>query len=151
MKVAVIGSAGQLGTDLVEALRRADHKVVPLTHAQVEGTDAASVASALQAHRPQVVINCAAFHRVDDCESRPEEAFRVNALGALHVARACAEQDTACVFISSDYVFSGAKRVPYTEDDAPSPLGVYGVSKVAGEWLVRNARPTHFVGRSSGV
>jgi dTDP-4-dehydrorhamnose reductase len=83
------------------------------------------------------VINCAAFVRVDDCEVQAREAFEVNALGALNVARACAAIDATCVYISTDYVFDGAKSEPYVESDATCPINVYGASKVAGEHLVR--------------
>jgi dTDP-4-dehydrorhamnose reductase len=87
--------------------------------------------------RPQVVVNCAAFVRVDECEDQPQQAFDVNAIGALHVARTCAKLDAVCVYISTDYVFDGSKDAAYTESDPTYPINVYGVSKLAGELLVR--------------
>ena len=139
-RIAVLGSTGQLGTDLVEALRVSKiFEVVPLDHAAVECRDRDSVRAAFDRLRPQVVINCAAFVRVDDCEDQPEKAFEVNSLGAFHVARNCAEVDALCVHISTDYVFDGLKGSAYTESDAPWPINVYGVSKLAGEQLVRQA------------
>lgn len=151
MKVAVIGAAGQLGTDLVKAVRGAGHAVIPLVHTQVDVTDPAGVGEILIQARPEAVINCAAFHRVDDCEDRPDEAFRVNALGALLVARACAELDAECVYISTDYVFDGEKGEAYTEDDVPNPINVYGVSKLAGEHLVRQTAHRWLIARVASL
>lgn len=142
MNVAVVGANGQLGTDLVRAFGSAeDYSVYPLTHDEIEVTDAETVRATLGRVRPHVVVNCAAFHRVDECEERPEDAMRVNALGALNVARACASLDALCVHVSTDYVFGGEGRGPHTEDDPPSPINVYGVSKLAGEHLVAQTCP----------
>jgi dTDP-4-dehydrorhamnose reductase len=139
-RIAVLGSTGQLGTDLVEALQTSKlFEVLPLDHAAVECTDLDSVRTIFNKLRPQVVVNCAAFVRVDECEDRPQKAFEVNALGGFHVARSCAEIDALCVYISTDYVFDGSKSSAYTESDTPSPINVYGVSKLAGEQLVRQA------------
>jgi dTDP-4-dehydrorhamnose reductase len=151
--MAVVGSAGQMGSDLVRALREAlgDGQVLPLGHRDVEVTDAASVRRALAPARPDVVFNCAAWVRVDDAEDQPGQALRVNALGALNVARVCAELGALCVYISTDYVFDGTKGAPYAEDDPPRPLNVYGASKLAGEHLVRAACPRHLVVRTSGL
>lgn len=150
-RVAVLGGTGQLGTDLVRVLREDAGEVVPLGHGRVECADPDSVRGALSAVRPDVVINCAAFVRVDECEDRPAEAFGTNALGALHVARTCLALGAVCVHISTDYVFNGLKGEPYTEDDLPDPLNVYGTSKLAGEYFVRNVCPRHFVVRTSGL
>lgn len=138
MRVAVIGSAGQLGTDLVDLLRRdGKYEVSGFTHREIECGDPLSIERALKTARPEVVVNCAAFVRVDDAEARPEDALRVNGVGALNVARACAELDALCVHISTDYVFDGTKGAPYSETDAPHPINVYGVSKLAGEYFVQ--------------
>lgn len=140
MRITIIGAAGQLGTALMRAFGSAPGcEVVGLTHAEIEVTDAVVVAGALAPLRPDVVINCAAFHRVDDCEARPGDAFWINTLGALHVARACADLGACAVYISTDYIFDGAKGEAYTEEDPPNPLNVYGASKLAGEVLTRQA------------
>ncbi|MDQ7839624.1 MAG: dTDP-4-dehydrorhamnose reductase [bacterium] len=140
MRIAIIGAAGQLGTALMRTFGSAPGcEVAGLTHSEMEVADAGVVARALAPLRPDVVINCAAFHRVDDCEDRPEEAFRVNTLGALHVARACANLGASAVYISTDYVFDGAKGGAYTEEDPPTPPNIYGASKLAGEVLTRQA------------
>ncbi len=140
MRVAVVGSSGQLGTDLVEALMGADgFALFPLDHSRIECTDPRSVRHALAEARPDAVVNCTGFVSVDECEGTPERAFSVNAGGALHIARACAELNAKCVYISTDYVFDGRKTEPYTENDVPNPINVYGASKLAGEYLVRQA------------
>ena len=137
-RVVVMGSAGQLGTEVVKVLSRAGtYTVFPLSHAEVECIDPKSVRLALEAVQPDVVVNCVGYVRVDDCEERPEEAFCVNAYGSLYVARACAGLNAMCVYISTDYVFDGDKGEPYTEEDPPAPINVYGASKLAGEHLVR--------------
>ena len=118
-RVAVIGRMGQLGTDLANVLVEAgSYEVFGLSHQEIECTDPASVEKTLKTVRPDVVVNCAAFVRVDDSEDRADETFRVNSLGALNVARACAEIDALCVYISTDYVFDGEKGSPYMESDA---------------------------------
>jgi dTDP-4-dehydrorhamnose reductase len=138
MRIAVIGSAGQLGTDLVDILRRAeDYEVFGFGHQEIECSNPVSIEKALERVHPEIVVNCAAFVRVDDAENRPEEAFRVNSVGALNVARACARLDALCVYVSTDFVFDGTKGAPYTETDTPHPINVYGVSKLAGEYLVQ--------------
>ena len=151
MRAAVIGSKGQLGSDLVNAFSAAGHEVVQLTHAQIDVTNPCSVEGTLRDALPNVVVNCAAFVRVDECEDRPEEAFRVNALGARYVAETCAALDAACVYISTDYVFGGEKQKPYLEEDLPNPLSVYGASKAAGEQLVRISLEKHYIVRCSGL
>jgi dTDP-4-dehydrorhamnose reductase len=152
MKVAVVGANGQLGAQLIRVLSETPGaEPIPFTHAQIEVTDARGVRAALLPTRADAVVNCAAFHRVDDCEERPEVAFATNALGALHVARACAELGALCVFISSDYVFDGERGRPYVEEDVPAPLNVYGTSKAAGERLVAQACPRWLVARVAGL
>jgi dTDP-4-dehydrorhamnose reductase len=151
-RVVIIGSTGQLGTELSRALREAGNDtIIPLSHAQVECVDPASVRTLLAAAHPEVVVNCAAFIRVDDCEDDPRHALEVNALGALHVARASAEMHALCVYISTDYVFGGEQADPYTEDDAPCPINVYGLTKLAGEYLVRQACPHWLIVRLASL
>jgi dTDP-4-dehydrorhamnose reductase len=151
-RVAVIGSRGQLGSEIVAALRAAGaFAVIPLTRDDIEVTDASSVRHAFAAAAPEIVINCAAFVHVDDCEDHPDVAFRVNALGALHVARACAAHDALCAYISTDYVFDGKKGGPYTESDEPRPINVYGTSKLAGEYLVRQVCARWLIIRTAGL
>jgi dTDP-4-dehydrorhamnose reductase len=108
--------------------------------------------------KPDVIINTAAYVRVDDAEVEVEKAFQVNAIGALNIAKACNEINAVNVYISTDYVFDGAKGAPYEEEDIPNPINLYGLSKYAGEILTRNlslkkkALPKkYFVIRSSSL
>lgn len=149
MRIMVIGSTGQLGSALVESL--ADHEVIPLRHAEIEVTDPGSVRQVCERYRPHIVINTAAFHRVDDCEAEVEKSFAVNAFAARGLALACREAGAALVHFSTDYVFGGDKRTPLTEEDLPRPLNVYGASKLAGEHLIAAVLPEHFIIRSCGL
>ncbi len=134
MRVLVIGGNGQLGTDLRAVW---GPNCVGVDWPEFDVTRAAQVDAVLAEHRPGVVINCAARTNVDECEDEPETAFAVNALGALHVARAAGAAGALLVYVSTDYVFGAdaQRRAPYTEDDRPGPLNVYGASKLAGEHL----------------
>ena len=149
MKVVVMGSTGQLGSELLRALQ--GQEATGLSHAQCDVTDAAAVARTIVELRPDVVINTAAFHKVEACEDDPTRAFAVNAEGAHHVARACLAVDALPVYISTDYVFSGDKGAPYAEEDVPAPVNVYGISKAAGEMAVRATTTRHLIVRSSSM
>lgn len=149
MRVAVIGAKGQLGTDLVEVLQR-EFEVFPLTHQDVEVADFKSL-EVLKKIRPDVVINTAAYVRVDDAEIHADKAFQVNAVGALNVARVAEEIGAIDVYISTDYVFDGLKREPYVEVDLPNPINVYGASKYAGEVMTRNYSSKHYIIRVASL
>jgi dTDP-4-dehydrorhamnose reductase len=113
--------------------------------------DADDVRSIVSRHRPQFVINSAAYIRVDDCEDHPLDAFAVNAIGAYNIARACAEYESHCVYISTDYVFDGSKTTPYVEWDMTCPINVYGASKLAGEHLVRQISKRWLIVRTASL
>jgi dTDP-4-dehydrorhamnose reductase len=149
VRAAIIGSTGQLGSDIMRAWP-AD-ETIGLTHSELDVTDRDQVFETLKKHAPTLVVNTAAFHNVDACESEVERAFRVNAVGAMNVADACRELDSAVMFISSDYVFAGDLGRPYVESDPTAPLSVYGTAKAAGEQLVRSRAAKHFVVRTSGL
>ena len=152
MKVVVIGASGQLGSDLCKEISSVE--LVPLTHLEVEITDMDSVKQSFAKHRPDVAINTAAFHRVDDCEVEPDKAFLINAMGARNVAVMAEEVGAKVVHISTDYVFGGdsePRTTPYTEFDAPVPPNIYGKSKLAGEELVRHLCSKHFIIRTSAL
>lgn len=150
MKVAVIGASGQLGFDLVRAFTT-EHETYPLTHADIDITDFKLSAKILKNIQPETVINCAAYVRVDEAEEYADKAFAVNALGARNMAQICKDMDSILVQISTDYVFDGRKTTPYTEEDIPNPLNVYGNSKLAGEYFVRNMLEKHYIIRSSSL
>lgn len=107
MKVIVIGAAGQLGTDLCRVLQAQADDVVPLTHPELDVTDAERVEKSIASIGPTVVINTAAFHKVDLCEVDPARSFAVNALGPWNLARACQRNGAVLVHFSTDYVFGG--------------------------------------------
>jgi dTDP-4-dehydrorhamnose reductase len=150
MKVLLVGAAGQLGTDLADALtNRVD--LLPLTHAQIDITDRERVDQALAAHTPDLVINTAAYNRVDDCEDQLDFALHVNTVGPYVLARACRSSGAALLHVSTDYVFSGESDRPWRETDTPQPVNAYGLSKLAGELAVRAACPDSYVVRVSGL
>ena len=148
-RIAIIGGSGQLGSALSEAF--ADRVVTSPSHAKLALEDAAAIGRLLEESRPDVLINCAAFHRVDACEVELENAFATNAIAVGGVAEACAARGVAFATISTDYVFGGTLGRAYGEDDAVSPRTVYGVSKAAGEFLTRRHGPRHYIVRTSGL
>jgi dTDP-4-dehydrorhamnose reductase len=162
-RLLIIGATGQLGTDLVRAAAAAGVDHVGAGHEDIDVTEADSVAAGMARYRPTIVINTAALHRVDACEDDPHQAYRVNTVGALLVARAAAQVAARTVHISTDYVFSGDKPPPpaadgrltpetaWVEDDPVRPLNVYGASKAAGEQAVRLADRRHLIVRVSSL
>jgi len=149
MKIALLGANGQLGHDLQHALL--EHDVVPLTRNEADVTDFGRTRRVLTDLSPNVILNTTAYHRVDDCESRPELAFQTNALAVLNLIRIANDLDAVLLHISTDYVFDGNTSDPYTESSQPSPLGVYATSKLSGEFLVRAAAKKHFLIRTCGL
>jgi dTDP-4-dehydrorhamnose reductase len=149
VKLLVTGAGGMLGQDVVSACRRQAAEVVGLTRAQLDITDGPAVDKAMGTHRPDVVVNCAAWTDVDGAEDHEREATRVNSEGAGLVAVAAAEVGAAILHPSSDYVFDGKKRSPYVESDPTDPLSAYGRSKLGGETSVAAVNRRHFVVRSS--
>ncbi len=129
MRVFVAGAGGQLGRALVARL--GPRAVAALDREALDVRDGAAVARAVAEARPDVVVNAAAYNKVDVAEDDPEMAFAVNAKGALHLARAAEAAGALLVHVSTDYVFDGAQDAPYVEDDAPRPLSVYGASASA--------------------
>ena len=151
MKVVVIGANGQLGTDLCRVLAGQKVSVLPLTRRDIDVSDSAQVDRVLGALQADVVISTAAFHKVEECEKQPAQSFAVNAVGPRNLALACRQNNAVLVHFSTDYVFDGGDRRPYTESDLPRPLNVYGVSKLAGEHMVRLTWERHFVIRTCGL
>lgn len=149
MKIAITGANGQLGFDLVRVFT--EHEVFPLTHADIDITDFKLSEEVLKNIQPEAVINCAAYVRVDDAEVFCDKAFAVNALGARNIALICKDLNSTLMHISTDYIFDGRKKQPYNEEDIPNPLNVYGNSKLAGEYFVRNTLEKHYIIRSSSL
>jgi dTDP-4-dehydrorhamnose reductase len=147
--IVILGANGQLGTDLQTTLKAL--RVTALTHADLDVCDAARVRTVIGNLRPDGLINCTAFHKVDVCEDEPARSFAVNATAVYELARLARDLDCTFIHFSTDYVFDGRARLPYTEDALPNPLSVYGTSKLAGECLARNFCPRHYVIRSTGL
>ncbi len=133
MKLFVTGAGGQLGHELVEAIRAAGHEPIATTHAQLDITDEEAVRIAIGSAKPDVVIHAAAWTAVDACEGDIEKAMLVNGAASKYVADAAHAVGARVVYISTDYVFDGSKPTPYNEDDVPNPQSAYGASKLAGE------------------
>lgn len=149
MRVLIIGARGQLGCDLVDMFD--DYQVTPYTSDDMDITDEATVQQQVAFTAPDVVINAAAFTRVDDCEREHITAYQINAIGPRNLALACKKWDVPLVHISTNYVFDGHKDSPYNEDDITAPLNSYGISKLAGEYFVQSAWHKHYIVRVSGL
>jgi dTDP-4-dehydrorhamnose reductase len=133
MKLFVTGAGGQLGHELIEAIRVAGHEPIAATHAQLDITDEEAVRIAIGSAKPDVVIHAAAWTAVDACEGDVAKALLVNGTASQYVADAAHAVGARVVYISTDYVFDGSKPTPYNEDDVPNPQSTYGASKLAGE------------------
>ncbi|MFC2157202.1 dTDP-4-dehydrorhamnose reductase [Acidobacteriota bacterium] len=149
MDIAIIGADGQLGTDLVLAL--SEFNVTPLYYPDFDILRSSEAESALRDINPDIVINTAAFNRVDDGEDVPTEAFQLNTLAVKDLAASCRTHDFVLVHFSTDYVFDGTKNSPYSEEDLPNPLNVYGISKLAGEYIVQCLMDRFFLIRTSSL
>jgi dTDP-4-dehydrorhamnose reductase len=143
MRVLIAGAAGHLGAAMVQEFSR-DHEVIGLVRADLDITKDSAVRRAMAEIRPDAVVNCAAYNDVDAAEDDPVTAFEVNAFGVQALARAAGETGAVFVHFSTDFVFDGRADRPYTEEDTPGPLSVYGASKLVGEWLAREA-PRQYV------
>ncbi len=132
MKALVVGANGMLATDLIAAAPR-NVNVVPLTRHELDILDSDAVGSLLDAHRPDWVINCAAYTRVDRAESEYDAALAVNGTAVGAIGAQCAARNTSVLHFSTDYVFPGDANRPYEEDDPTAPLNAYGRTKRVGE------------------
>ncbi len=148
-RVVVVGASGQLGSDLVAAFAGLDVKGVD--HALVDIERPASVAAMLARERPSLVVNTAAFHNVERCETHADRAFAVNSTAVDALATLCAAANVAVAHVSTDYVFDGTSRTPYAEGAPARPLNVYGISKYAGELAVAARTERHFIFRTSSL
>lgn len=147
MTILVCGATGQLGRALVSTLD--DQPVIALGSAELDITDLNAVRAALAERTLSVVVNCAAYTRVDDAETDHAGAYLVNALGARNLAVATAEVGITLMHVSTDYVFDGSADRAYHEYDEPCPASVYGASKLAGERAVASLNPRHYIVRTA--
>lgn len=151
MRVLVTGAGGQVGHALSRAAAPAGWRLVALGRAALDICDEAATERALDSSRPDVVINAAAYTKVDQAEFDRMDALLGNREGPARLAAATARREVPIVHISTDYVFDGTKDGAYVEDDPIAPLGVYGDSKAQGEAAVRDANPRHLIVRTSWV
>ena len=147
--IAIIGSNGQLGWELVRQAAEQGLQSLALDFPEIDITSGASIDENLDSHPIEIIINAAAYTAVDKAESEPDSAFAVNCKGPENLAQYCSRRDIALVHVSTDYIFDGTKQGPYHEKDAVSPLGVYGKSKEAGESEIRKQLIRHIIIRTA--
>jgi dTDP-4-dehydrorhamnose reductase len=150
-RVAIFGSAGQLGVELLREFKARRYSVTPLDRSAVDITDGRRVEQVIGDLDPAIVVNSAAYNQVDVAEREPHAAFEVNALAIRNLALACRQADARFVHFSTDYVFDGNAARPYTEEDLTHPLGAYAVSKLAGELFAQAYLNDPLIIRTSGV
>lgn len=147
MKAVVLGAGGQLGSDLSQLIGPDSG----FTREQVSVSDPDAIDALLSSLRPAIVFNCAAYNAVDRAETEKDLAYAVNAEGPANVARACARHRIRLVHFSTNFVFDGALDRPYVESDSPSPISVYGASKLEGEQRVLDLLPNALVIRTAAL
>jgi len=150
MRILITGSRGQLGWDVSDVLGLR-HERVAVDIEELDITDAGQVEKFVDSIRPDIILNCAAYTRVDACETEKEAAWRTNVEGPKNLAKAAARQNSRIIHISTDYVFDGNKRLPafYIEEDEPNPCSYYGITKYEGEKAVRQEAPRHQIVRTA--
>ncbi len=151
MRILVAGRSGQIAMSLAACAERSEHEIIAVGRPELDLCDPCSIQNAVSKAAPDVIINAAAYTAVDKAEDDEATAFAVNAEGAGYLAEAAAAASVPIVHLSTDYVFDGAARNAYREDDATAPLGAYGRSKLAGEIAVRAANPQHLIVRTAWV
>ncbi len=149
MRILILGAGGQLANELERVL--AEDEVLSLSHADADICDEDAVARHARSFHPDCIVNTAAFHRVDDCEDEVERSFAVNAVALKGLCSVAASVGATLVHFSTDYVFDGAERRPYRETDVPNPISIYGMSKLAGEQIVRRYGERYFLIRTCGL
>lgn len=151
MKVIVTGAKGQLGTDLVLALKNFQWDVYAYGREELDITNQGLVNKVVEEVRPDVIIHSAAYTKVDQAETDEEQAFLVNGIGTRNLAVAAEKVNAKFCYISTDYVFNGQGEAPYFEHEQTNPLGVYGKSKLMGEEVTKSLSSKYFVVRTSWV
>jgi dTDP-4-dehydrorhamnose reductase len=149
MRILITGHLGQLASDLKQVFAGDELVLTELEELRLE--DAAAVRSFVVGTRPALILNCAAYNRVDDAEDDAPAAFAANAFAVRNLALAARECEAELCHFSTDYVFDGPGRTPYTEEDRPCPGCVYAVSKLAGELLLQATWPRHYICRVCGL
>ncbi len=147
-KILLIGKSGQVGWELQHALRPLG-QVIALDRSQMDLTDAKSIRKSIRDSTPNIIVNAAAYTSVDKAESEPERAMQINAVAPGIMAEEAKQTGALLVHYSTDYVFDGSQSAPYTEDDLPNPLNMYGKSKLAGEVEISASNCAHLILRTS--
>jgi len=150
MKIAVIGAKGMLGSELCRVLG-AYHEILAWDLAEIDITDRIGTLDRLSAAQPDLIINSAALVNVETCETDPDRAWRINAVGAQNLALAAQQMNSALLYISTDYIFDGQTTVDYDEVATPNPLNQYGRSKLAGERLSLQICPRTYSIRTAWI
>jgi len=151
-KVLVFGANGQLGYDITRVLESKGYEVLKPGSKELDICDFENVKGYIKENKPRFIINCAAFHDANECEKDIEKSYKINTVAVGELARICSEIGSVFVHISTDYVFSGLNRnKPYTEEDIPDPLMVYGLSKLAGEMLIPNFTKRYYIFRVASL
>ena len=150
MKIILLGSSGQLGKEFGNFLsEKEDVELHSFSHKELDILDLQKLVNKFQEISPNVVINCAAYTKVDQAEKEQDLAYQVNAIGAKNVSFATFKINAKVVYFSTDYVFDGWKGAPYNEFDKPNPISVYGKSKLLGETYTKEHNPNHLILRIS--
>ncbi|MBE2940080.1 dTDP-4-dehydrorhamnose reductase [Anoxybacillus flavithermus] len=151
MKIVVTGANGQLGQELVRQLQQTNFELYPFTKSDLDITNENIVNEVITKIKPDIIINAAAYTKVDQAEIEEETAYLVNAFGQRNLAVAAEKVGAKICYISTDYVFDGNSTVPYREYDQTNPLGVYGKSKLVGEELTKSLCSRYFIVRTAWV
>jgi len=151
LKVLITGAKGLVGNALNEHCAAAGDEVLAYDHGALDIASADAVERCIRDQRPDAVINCAAWTDVDGCETNPEKAYAANAFGPKNLARASRAIESAFITISTDYVFDGTKGAPYTQEDTPRPISVYGESKLDGERRAQAEYPRTVIVRTGYI
>ncbi len=150
MKILLFGGTGLLGTDIYEALKN-EHQVKVLSSSDCDITKLENTYHKIKFEKPDIAINCAALTDVDRCEKEEDNAYKINAIGVKNIAISCRDFGVKLIHISTDYVFDGEKKEPYTEFDKPNPVNIYGRTKLAGEKFVKSILNNYIIIRTAWI
>jgi dTDP-4-dehydrorhamnose reductase len=150
-KIVVLGSNGQLGSDLMIVLPELNHNIIGVTRQEFDVNSDNMHSKLTQYADANYIINCIATTNVDGCEDNQQLAYNINSIFVADLAKFCSEHNIILIHISTDYVFDGQKNTPYTEEDKPNPLNIYGLSKYAGELAIKTFAAKYFIFRVASL
>jgi len=148
MRVVILGAGGQLGKEFENFLKDKE-EVYAFSHSELDILDFEKILKKFQEIKPDCILNCSAYTKVDKAEEEKEECFKVNVIGVKNVSYASYKVKAKVVYFSTDYIFDGEKDAPYTEFDKPNPLSTYGMTKLLGEEYTKEFNPDHLILRIS--